>query len=452
MVNLIKKGNISLEVLETDFDIFADIVDTFSNESLKKECLIDLDNYIVPEYFKNKMTIVILIDKKVEGYAIFEFKSGNNISQVEIKNMYISDKYKNQNAELLLIEGVVYIAGEVGTRNVLVTIKESENNNIGTYQAFGFYEIGMNEEGILLNANVAGLITKRKLFDKFRSFPKDALDYRSLKIVKKLAASSSGSVYLTKDGKILKMFTSPSFIYIKDREETLKYIKTLDIEEIVKPKNLVYYDGVFVGYIMDYLPEGEPLSINNKIYSFEEKIDKIKAIEEVMKKLHKKHVFMCDLSLDNIFFDKDGKVKLINCDSFVIKNNVINSDVPLKYQDPLNKVVSEKTDLYAFSIAILQLLTNTKINKKATFNEVQKIYIKNKNKLPVSFKAYYEYIFNGSERYYLTEAYEKYLNEIYNDSEEEQNNKKSGKISVIILSFILLVIAVLGYVVFKFIS
>ena len=64
---------------------------------------------------------------------------------------------------------------------------------------------------------------------------------------------------MTQDGRILKMFTSTSFTYIKDREETLRYLKNIDVDEIVKPKHLVYYDGVFVGYIMECLPEGEAL-------------------------------------------------------------------------------------------------------------------------------------------------------------------------------------------------
>ena len=200
---------------------------------------------------------------------------------------------------------------------------------------------------------------------------------------------------------------------------------------------------------MEYLPDGEALWDNSEKYSFEEKIDKIKEIEKVMKKLHEKHVFICDLNPDNIFFDKKGNVRLIDCDSFVIKNNVINNEVDNKYKDPLNKIVSEKTDLYAFAITTLQLLIDKKIPNDANFNEIEKIYNKNKNKLPVSFKNYYDHIFKGKDRYYLTDSYEKYLNDMYNDTSLLDENKRSGKISVIILSFIMVVIAIIGYFVFK---
>lgn len=449
MINLVKKENLNLGILETDFDVFADIVNTFSSEESKKECLLDLDDYIIPEYFRNKITLVIQTNGMLIGYVTFEFKNNNNISQVEISKLYVLDNFKNKNMETLLVEGVIYIASEVGSRNVLVTVDEHASFLLNIYQSLGFYEVGINEDGNLLSANVSSISRIRMLNDKFRDILPDSIDYKSLKLVKKIASGRSGNIYLTQDGRILKMFKSTSFTYIKDREETLKFIKKLDVDEIVKPKHLVYYDGIFVGYIMEYLPDGEALWDNSEKYSFEEKIDKIKEIEKVMKKLHEKHVFICDLNPDNIFFDKKGNVRLIDCDSFVIKNNVINNEVDNKYKDPLNKIVSEKTDLYAFAITTLQLLIDKKIPNDANFNEIEKIYNKNKNKLPVSFKNYYDHIFKGKDRYYLTDSYEKYLNDMYNDTSLLDENKRSGKISVIILSFIMVVIAVIGYFVFK---
>lgn len=449
MINLIKKENINLGILETDFDIFADIVNTFSSETIKKDCLIDLDEYIIPEYFKNKITLAVQTNKMLIGYVTFEFKNVNNISQVEINKLYVLEEFRNKNMEAFLIEGVIYIAGEVGSRNVLASVDEHDSDMLKIYQMLGFYEVGMSEEGNLLSVNVISAINLRKLNDKFRDIPSDSIDYKSLKLIKKITSGRSGNIYLTSDGRILKMFTSNSFTYIKDREETLKYIKNLDIPEIVKPKHLVYYDGVFVGYIMDYLPEGEDLWNKSEKHSFEEKIDKIKEIEKAIRKLHDKHIYICDLNPDNIFFDKNGNVRLIDCDSFVIKDNVINNEVPNKYKDPMNKIVSQKTDLYAFSIVILELLIDKRISDVSTFNEVEKIYNKNKNKLPASFKNYFEYIFKGKERFYLTDSYEKYISEIYNQDEENSENNKSGKISVIILSCIMLVIAVIGYFVLK---
>ena len=449
MINLIKKENLNIGILETDFDVYADIVNTFSSETIKQDCLLDLDDYVIPEYFRNKLTLVVQTNKMLRGYATFEFKNANNISQVDISKLYVLDEFKNKNMEAFLIEGVIYIAGEVGSRNVITTVDEHDSTMLEIYQTLGFYEVGINEDGNLLSVNVSSIVRQRRLNEKFRDIPNDAIDYKSLKLVKKITSGRSGNIYLTQDGRILKMFTSTSFTYVKDREETLKYVKTLDIEEIVKPKNLVYYDGIFVGYIMEYLPEGNSLWNINKNSSFEQKIDRVKQIEELLKKLHEKKIYVCDLNPDNIFFDKNDNIRLIDCDSFIVKDNVINNEIDKKYQDPLNRIVGENTDLFALGITTLELLIDERIENNSSFEDVEKIYNKNKNKMPISFKSYFDYIFKGKERYYLTDSYEKYLNEIYNNEDSSEGNNKKGNISIIILSIIMIAIAVLGYLAFK---
>lgn len=451
MINLVKKENLNVGILETDFDIFSDIINTFSSENIKRDCLADIDDYIVPEYFKNKLTIVIQTNDMLIGYALFEFKTNNNSSTVEINKLYVLDEFKNKNMENLLVEAVIYVAGEVGSRCVTVTIDEHDSAMYNIYHSIGFYEVGINEEGSVLSLNVSSAVVTRGLNDKFRDIPKDSVNYKDLKLVKKIASGRSGNIYLTQDGRILKMFTSTSFTYIKDREETLRYLKDIDVKEIVKPKHLVYYDGVFVGYIMEYLPDGASLSQNTAKYSFEEKIEIIKKIEEVMKKLHKKKIYICDLNLDNIFLDKNGNVRLIDCDSFVIKKNVVNNEVDLKYQDSIYKIVSDKTDLYAFAVTSLELLTDEKIDGNASRLDVERVYNKNKGKIPVSFKSYFESIFKTGNRFYLSDSYEKYLSSMYEENDEAGLPiTKSGKISVIILSVIIVVIAVIGYFAFKF--
>ena len=148
-----------------------------------------------------------------------------------------------------------------------------------------------------------------------------------------------------------------------------------------------------------------------------------------MNKLHEKKIYICDLNPDNIFIDKDGKIKLIDCDSFVIKESVVNKGIDNKYIDPYYKVVSEKTDLYAYAVTALQLLLNKNIQKDASYLEVAKVFSKNKSKLPDSFKSYYNHVFNDNERYYLTDAYERYIEEMYNDDDVDVVSSKNGKIN-----------------------
>lgn len=451
MINLVKKENINLGILETDFDIFTDIVNTFTNETLKQDCILDLDDYVLPDYFKNKITLALQTNGMLVGYAIFEFKNFNSSSQVEIDHLFILEQFKEKMMEALLAEAVIYVAGEVGARNVIVKVDEQDKSMFDMYRSLGFYEISMNEQGSTLSINVTSAVSTRKLNDKFRDIEKDSIDYKDLKLVKKITSGRSGNIYLTDDNRILKMFTSTSFTYVKDREETLRYIKKIDVNEVVKPKNLVYYDGVFIGYIMEYLPEGSALLKKCDSYNFEEKLEKINKLEDIMKKLHSKNTYICDLNPDNIFIDKNGNVRLIDCDAFVTKKNVVNTSVARKYQDPLYKMVGVKTDMYAFAITCLEILTNEKIDDNASLQDIEKIYNKNRNKLPVSFKTYFEGMLKTKERYYLSESYENYINDIYNvENGTIDGNDKKGNVSVIILSIILLVIAIIGYLVFKF--
>lgn len=452
MINLIKTDNLNLSILETDFDIFADIANTFSSETLKNDCLYDLDDYVIPEYFRDKITLVIQTNEMLIGYSTFEFKNVNNTTQVLIKKLFVLEDFKNRNMEAFLLEGITYVAGEVGCRSISITIDEHDRKLLEICKQIGFYEIGMNEIGTILSLNVSTTISVRKLNDKFRNIPSNAIEYKSLKLSKKIAEGRSANIYLTSDGKILKMFKSTSFTFIKDREETLKALIDLDIEEVMKPKALVYYNGVFVGYIMDYLPNGKSLGdIKDSKCSFEEKIKIIKKIEEVMKKLHNKNIYICDLNADNILFDENENVKIIDCDSFVIKKNVINTQVDKKFIDPFNKIVNEKTDLYAFAVTSLELLLDTKIDKDSEYGDIEKLYSKNKNKFPVSFKTYFDTIFNSKNRLYLSEAYEKYISDMY-DSEDENGSiiQKKGNISMVILSFIAVSIAIIGYIAFKY--
>lgn len=450
MINLIKKENLNVGILETDFDVFSDIVNTFSSDTLKKDCFLDIDDYVVPEYFRNKMTIVLQTNEMLIGYVTFSFKNNNSVSQAEINRLYVLDNFKNKKMEHLLIEAVVYVAGEVGCKNVLANCEEHDEIMLSIYKSLGFYEIGISENGSLLSINVSVAVSRLSLNDIFRDLPEDYVDYKSLKLVRKLETGRSGNIYLTEDGRILKMFTSNSFTFIKDREETLRFIMKLDVDEIAKPKNLVYYDGMFVGYIMDYLPDGDALWKQNDNYSFEQRIEKIKKLEQIMKKLHEKKVYISDLNPDNIFCDEKGNMKLIDCDAFVIKKNVVNKNIASKYQDPIYKIVSKKTDLFAFAVTALQIFLNIKIDDNATLIDIEKVYNKNKNKLPVSFKNYFDTIFSTSDRFYLSDSYEKYFQSIYNVNDNSFiTDQKSGKISVIILSILLALIAVIGYFVLR---
>ena len=99
MINLINKENLNLGILETDFEVYADIVNTFTSDTLKKDCLYDLDDYVIPEYFRDKITIVVESNDMLIGYATFEFKNKNDNINVYIKKLFVLPEFKNKNME-----------------------------------------------------------------------------------------------------------------------------------------------------------------------------------------------------------------------------------------------------------------------------------------------------------------------------------------------------------------
>ena len=126
MINLINKENLNLGILETDFEVYADIVNTFTSDTLKKDCLYDLDDYVIPEYFRDKITIVVESNDMLIGYATFEFKNKNDNINVYIKKLFVLPEFKNKNMEAFLVEGIIYIAGEVNARNVIANVLEHD--------------------------------------------------------------------------------------------------------------------------------------------------------------------------------------------------------------------------------------------------------------------------------------------------------------------------------------
>ena len=116
MINLVKKENINLGILETDFDIFTDIVNTFSSEVLKKDCIVDLDDYILPDYFKNKITVVLQTNGNLIGYTTFEFKATDNTNKVDINRLYVLDGIIKISSKARVIrDGVVIYDGAINT-------------------------------------------------------------------------------------------------------------------------------------------------------------------------------------------------------------------------------------------------------------------------------------------------------------------------------------------------
>lgn len=444
MITLVNKNSIRLGILENDLSLYKEILlitpDTFDKKSLFDEIALGK----VPEFYKNKVVVVLLSPSSLIGYLIFEIKSSmdNLVSNyVHLSDININPEFKDKQMDVFLVESVIYIANEIGIKNIIVSYEKENTNQIEFYKNLGFHEYGIENNNYIMNGNIQSIAIQRKVTTKFRQIDTNYLDYKDIIITKKISSTKTSDLYLTKSNEALKMFIPTSFTFLKDREETLKSLKKLEIKEVIKPKQLVYYEGAFVGFTMEYLPIGESIvKLKENKYSFEEKIEIVKKIEDVMKKLHNEKIYICDLTPDNIFIDEMSDIRFIDCDSFVIKEQILNNKIDVQYRDPVNDYVSKETDIYAFALTTLQIFTGVNLDEKITKDELILAYEKSKTNLPLSIKTYYDKVFKENERFYLSDAYEKYVENLYDTKKTEES--KNGKIGIILLSVIIVIIGI----------
>ncbi|HOZ53783.1 MAG TPA: hypothetical protein PKY25_00385 [Bacilli bacterium] len=445
MITLINKNNIRLGILENDINLYKEILLIAPDSINKKTMFEEIEQGKVPEYYKNKVVVILLSSTSLIGYIVFEIKNSVDTlvsNYINIVDININTEFDKNQMKILLHESVIYIGNEIGIKKIEVLCNKENEEEKNFYKTFGFHEYGNIENKNILSASVQSLAIQRKVLSKFRQIDPSALEYKDLVITKKISTGKSSDLYLTSNNEALKMFTSTSFTFLKDREETLKELLKLDVKEVIKPKQLVYFEGSFTGYTMEYLPVGESIvKLKDNKYSFEEKIEIIKKIEDAMKKLHSKNIYICDLNPDNIFVDDKSEIRFIDCDSFVIKEHVLNNKINIQYRDPQNEYVSKETDIYAFALTILQILTGINIDEKMTREELILGYEKSKPNLPISIKTYYDKILKENQRLYLSDAYEKYVEELYKPNEIEK--EKQGKAGIILLSVITIITGII---------
>lgn len=198
--------------------------------------------------------------------------------------------------------------------------------------------------------------------------------------------------------KVFKNFyidEGPSFSNKLATINTLHDCKNdIGISELVYPEVLVSVNNNIEGYLMEHII-GVNLSrtLKNSIVTLEEKIDYLKQVSKVLKKVKKlrnqpdfKDFHIGDLHEDNIIVDTDGKIHFLDMDSCKIggnipspskylvnlkKKEILNSKYKLDRYDKYIIAPNEETDNYCFSIMLLNMFYQDNI----TLNSVE--YINN---------------------------------------------------------------------------
>lgn len=177
-----------------------------------------------------------------------------------------------------------------------------------------------------------------------------------------IAEGGEGIIYeYNKD--ILKVYKNTVDIVVKERKVINLINKRLP-KEIISPKEAVYNNGKFIGYIMPKVQGNElRMYINKKFIktnniTTKDILEILSKIKDTVDYLHKNNIFIGDLNDQNILVDFSNNVYFIDCDSWSIDDDKCEVIMDL-FKDPLmhSNDFDEKTDTYALSIIIWKMLT-----------------------------------------------------------------------------------------------
>lgn len=139
-----------------------------------------------------------------------------------------------------------------------------------------------------------------------------------------LHQGGEGAVYKTYHNFLAKVY-KPQHQTYQNFKKLLKMIQTpIDNPHIVWPKDIIYKDSNFLGYVMDNIQTKESLD-DLLVHSFKgytslDRLDIIVALLKNIQYLHDRNIIIGDLKLDNILVQSKDDVYIIDTGSFQIED------------------------------------------------------------------------------------------------------------------------------------
>ena len=135
-------------------------------------------------------------------------------------------------------------------------------------------------------------------------------DYKT----KYLGEGTNGACYLTKDGEVYKEYKMHG-VYDEDTKRLLE----LDYPGFTFPKQLIFVDDVFKGYIKDYA-KGKTVESISELKDIRKFIEALKEFEtNVMDFSYDTELYLYDLNLRNLLYDEDKNI-ITDIDTDVISS------------------------------------------------------------------------------------------------------------------------------------
>lgn len=178
-----------------------------------------------------------------------------------------------------------------------------------------------------------------------------------------LAEGGEGMIYEYK-GKAVKCYKSHVDLAKKQRKIKLLMSKILPPEVVCPIEEVLDKKKQFVGYVMEKVQGEEFRMLSNKKFvkanhvNTKEVLQMLVRMKEVIDTLHDQGIYVGDLNDQNILFDQNDQIYLIDCDSWNIGQERCQVAMDL-FRDPLlvGDHFNEQTDLYAFCVLAFKALT-----------------------------------------------------------------------------------------------
>ena len=165
-------------------------------------------------------------------------------------------------------------------------------------------------------------------------------------------------------GEVLKCFKPGVDTEAKKRKIRLLMKKALP-EEVVRPSAEAYdRKRQFIGYTMDKVSGEEFRMLSNRRFvnaariTTKDILGMLVRLQKVLEQLHSQNIYVGDLNDQNILFDQQFNIYLIDCDSWTIEEERCDVAMDLFCDPQLSgNDFNEKTDTYAFCVLAWKALT-----------------------------------------------------------------------------------------------
>jgi hypothetical protein len=164
-------------------------------------------------------------------------------------------------------------------------------------------------------------------------------------------SGGEGNLYRSHNGWMVKIYNEKHQTYPNLKK--LQKMLELDVfdDRIVWPKDIVYYQGKFVGYVMKTIEHASPLSetFNSGMLQFPNKpyyrVTALLNILQAIDYLHQKNILVGDLKDDNILLRNHEEIFIVDAGSFQVEDYASNVLTRGWVDTNLNKKFDAKKNL-----------------------------------------------------------------------------------------------------------